>query len=76
MPFKLGLMMMVFSLFSTVQAAEKDSLPLDLIELLGELDDDNQDSFDEDSLDAAMSDIQTPVLSSKQQQKIEVGGQK
>jgi hypothetical protein len=49
---------------------------MDLIELLGELDDDNQDSFDQDSLDAAMQDIQTPAIPNRQQQKIEVGGQK
>jgi hypothetical protein len=75
MPFKLGLLMMVCSLFTTAQAAEKESLPMDLIELLGELDDD-QDSFDQESLEAAMSDIKTPTLPSKQQQKFEVGGQK
>jgi hypothetical protein len=76
MPFKLGLLMMVCGLFTTAQAAEKESLPMDLIELLGELGDDNQDSFDQESLEAAMSDIKTPALPSKQKHKMEVGGQK
>lgn len=76
MPFKWGLLIIILSLFSTVQAAEKEPLPMDLIELLGELDDDNQDSFDQDSLDAAIQNIQTPAIPNRQQQKIEVGGQK
>ncbi len=75
MPFKWGLLLMILSQFSTVQAAT-DALPMDLIELLGELDDDNQDSFDQDSLDAAMQDIKTPALPNREQRNIEVGGQK
>lgn len=75
MPFKWGLLLMILSLFPTLQAAT-DVLPMDLIELLGELDDDNQDSFDQDSLEAAMQDIKTPTLPNREQQKIEVGGQK
>lgn len=69
MPFKLSILVMVFSLFSTAHAAEKEPLPIDLIELLGELDDDDPNSFDQETLDAAMRDIETPTLPSRQQQK-------
>jgi hypothetical protein len=76
MRFKWSLLLMALSLIPSAQAAEKDALPMDLIELLGELDDDKQDSFDQDSLDAAMQDIKTPAATNRQQQKMEVGGQK
>lgn len=71
MPFKWGLLLMILSIFSTVQAAT-DALPMDLIELLGELDDDNQDSFDQDSLDAAIQDKKKPALLIESNKKLKL----
>ena len=84
MSFKLGLFAILLSLCSLAHAAEKESLPIDLIELLGELDGDDQDKNGQDTLEAAMADMQAPKSSSKQaseqtgkqSQKTEVGGQK
>ena len=80
MPFKLCLFTILLSLCSLAHAAEKESLPIDLIELLGELDGDDQDKNGQDTLEAAMADMQAPKSSnkqtSKQSQETEVGGQK
>jgi hypothetical protein len=84
MPFKLCLFAILLSLYSLAHAAEKESLPIDLIELLGELDGDDQDKNGQDTLEAAMADVQAPKSSSKetgkqtneQKRKTEVGGQK
>jgi hypothetical protein len=58
--------------FSAAYAQEKDPLPIDLIELLGELDDDDQASFE-----AAMKDIENKsVPASKSQNNVEVGVKK
>ncbi len=71
MPYRLCIFVTLLSLCSHIQAQEKEVLPIDLIELLGELDEDDQDA-----LETAMGDVETSKSPSKQQQKIEVGGQK
>jgi hypothetical protein len=71
MPFRLCIFVTLLSLCSHIQAQEKEVLPIDLIELLGELDEDDQDA-----LATAMGDAEIPASASKQPQKIEVGGQK
>ena len=72
MPFRLCVFVTLLGLCSHIQAQEKEALPLDLIELLRQLDADDQDA-----LATAMGDVQTSESTSKQQQqKIEVGGQK
>lgn len=88
MRFKLGLMLMTLSLISLAQAAEKDALPMDLIELLGELEEDDLENLDQATLDQAAQDAtlydaktstnkQTngPIRSNEPRRTNEVGGQ-
>lgn len=56
MRFKLGVFLMALSLIPLAQAVEKEALPMDLIELLGELEDDDLESLDEESLNATLHD--------------------
>ncbi|HAF01718.1 MAG TPA: hypothetical protein DCO68_05440 [Methylophilaceae bacterium] len=81
MLFRLCVLLCTLSYFSVAYAQEKLTLPIDLIELLGELDEEDQAS-----LDTAMTDIhqQSNLPNSQQankqqtkksQQRTEVGGQ-
>jgi len=77
MQFKLGLFLIVFSLISTAQAVEKEALLMDLIELLGELNEDDIESLDHETLDAAMHDVKasTNKQMNEPRRTNEVGGQ-
>ena len=77
MPFKLGILILLFSLTATTQAAEKEALPMDLIELLGELEEDDLESLDEELLNATLHDAKTSTSPQTNAQKrtTTVGGQ-
>lgn len=89
MRFKWRLLLIALSLIPSAQAAEKNALPMDLIELLGELEDEDLESLDEESLNATLHDakastnkrtngpIQTnePRLTNEPRRTNEVGGQ-
>ena len=77
MPFKLSILILLFSLAATCQAAEKDALPMDLIELLGELEEGDLESLDEESLNATLNDAKTANSQqpSTQKRTTTVGGQ-
>ncbi len=74
---------MTLSLIQSVQAAEKEALPMDLIELLGELEDEDLESLDEESLNTTLHDAKAsankrtngPIRSNEPRRTNEVGGQ-
>lgn len=74
---------MTLSLIQSVQAAEKEALPMDLIELLGELEDEDLESLDEESLNTTLHDAKAstnkrtnePMQTNKSRRTNEVGGQ-
>ena len=73
MPFKIALCAIMLSFFcSLVGAADNETLPMDLMELLGELDDD-EDALDQETLDEAMHNIKPQLEVSRQQQNTEAG---
>lgn len=57
MRFNLSLLLIALSLIPSIQAAEKEVFPLDLIELLGELEEDDLESLDEESINATLHGV-------------------
>ncbi len=68
---------MALSLIPSAQAAEKDALPMDLIELLGELEEDDLENLDEESINATLhgAKASTNKRTNEPIRTNEVGGQ-
>lgn len=83
MRFKFSIFLMTLSLIQSVQAAENEALPMDLIELLGELEDEDLESLGEESLNTTLHDAKAsakkrtngPIRSNEPRRTNEVGGQ-
>jgi hypothetical protein len=83
MRFKWSLFLIALSLIPSTQAAEKEALPMDLIELLGELEEDDLESLDEESINATLHDAKAstnkrtnePKQTNEIRRTNEVGGQ-
>jgi hypothetical protein len=73
-PFKLLLFIVLLGLLPLSHAAEKEALPMDLIELLGELDEQDQASL-ATALEASNKPTPNKLATRKPAQKTETGGQ-
>jgi hypothetical protein len=62
MRFRLSILLLLLSSFSIAHAQEKLDIPIDLIELLGDM-----DSDDQSNLDAAMEEVNKTSAKNKQQ---------
>lgn len=62
MRFRLSILLLLLSSFSIAHAQEKLDIPIDLIELLGDM-----DSDDQSNLDAAMEEVNKTSAEYKQQ---------
>jgi hypothetical protein len=83
MQFKLGIFLMALSLIPSAHAAEIEVLPMELMELLGELEEDDLESLDDESLNATLHDAKAstnkranePKQTNEIRRTNEVGGQ-